>query len=309
MCHTILVVDDRIEDIELVVSMLSREWTIVTATSSTSAMDLCALHDVAVALVDLRMTLSDTEGLVLLKQIRIRHPNVMRILFSGGSVGPILLHALNSGDVWRFIEKPTVNWEPLRALVREACQRHERLDLSHAIERVRREGQERGETLAADLRAHQEADTATLREVGAKFDEVRVELKALSGNLKLTQHETRRHGAALAEVAAEVDEVRESTSPGIDVAAAMRAHAESLGEHAEQLGTVMGAQARTDAAVQTIVARVDALQGRAARVSDPPPTIASTEAKVDRMKAAMAIGGAAIGAGEIAAEIVKHLLK
>lgn len=288
MCHRILIVDDRAEVADTLGRGLAGEWNVSTAQTAGDAMAVLDREDVSVALVDLQLGTAEHDGLTLLRAIRARHPNVVRLLFSGESVGPVLLHALNSGDAWRFLPKPYESKGLLVGTIREACQRHEKLDLAHAIERTRKEGEERGMAL------------------NGRLDRTDGRLDAISKNVEVLSSQVKSHRNRIAEAEAALGRVEDAHSnPGVDITAAMLAHAESLGEHGEQIGTVMGATATLR---EEMVALKAELQGATPKGSVP-PTLATTEAKVDRMKAAMAVGGAAIGVGEVVAEVLKHVLK
>jgi len=120
--RTLLLVDDE----ENVLSALARVFRkdgckILQTTSVHTAFELLAVHPVQVIISDQRMpTMSGIDFLSKVKEI---HPETVRIVLSGYTELDSVLHALNSGAVYRFFTKP---WDDgfLRDQLRAAFEYH-----------------------------------------------------------------------------------------------------------------------------------------------------------------------------------------
>jgi signal transduction histidine kinase len=63
-------------------------------------------------------------GVELLEQVRAKHPDAMRLMFTGYADIRAVVEAINRGNVYRYITKP---WDPeeLMAIIHEACERYD----------------------------------------------------------------------------------------------------------------------------------------------------------------------------------------
>lgn len=156
--HTILVVDDEPASVRAVARALADTHRVITATSGTQGLVALAEAPVALVIVDQRMpVMSGTE---LLAQCARQRPEIIRILLTGYTDIETLLDAINAGHVYCYVTKP---WEPreLRVVVQRALERYDveedrrRLlgELERAIDRARREADQKGRLLA--LAAHE----------------------------------------------------------------------------------------------------------------------------------------------------------
>jgi DNA-binding NtrC family response regulator len=79
---TLLFVDDEQEILEILVDLFSEEgYTLHTATHANEALDIVDQYPVDFVLSDLK--LPDSNGKELLDQVRVRHPDTVRVLTSG----------------------------------------------------------------------------------------------------------------------------------------------------------------------------------------------------------------------------------
>lgn len=122
----VLVVDDTPEVCTMLERLLtSKGHAPVTATSGTAALQLLEKQRFDVAVVDHSMPPPD--GLEVLQKIRDRQPACARILMSGMLGVPVLLDAVNRGEISRVLAKPFKNPEFL-ALLDEAIAVHKRFE-------------------------------------------------------------------------------------------------------------------------------------------------------------------------------------
>jgi two-component system response regulator HupR/HoxA len=104
---TVLFVDD--EGLLLSTLKLGLEdepYRCLFATSGAQALELLSQYKVHVIVTDMRMP--EMSGLDLLKIIRQKYPNIVRMVLSGYTQVTTLLTAINEGQIYKYITKP---WE------------------------------------------------------------------------------------------------------------------------------------------------------------------------------------------------------
>ena len=103
--HTLLVVDDESNMVSALKRMLRHEnYRIISASNGDEALAVLAENQVGVILSDQLMP--GMKGTELLAQVRLMHPNIVRILLSGHTGVDNLTEAINRGEIFRFIAKP-----------------------------------------------------------------------------------------------------------------------------------------------------------------------------------------------------------
>ena len=149
--HPILLVDDEPEILFSLKGLLRREFELHTAESGREALEILKEHPIHVVMTDQRMP--EMTGVQLMQQVSDRHPEAIRIVFTGYADIKAVIDAINSGGLYRYITKP---WDPdeLIAVLHEAADKydevveHERLlaDLAQHV----RQGQELADGLQAE---------------------------------------------------------------------------------------------------------------------------------------------------------------
>ena len=120
---TILIVDDEPVVLGALKETLEREgFHVVGCPSPLKALTLLADRDFAVIISDQRMP--EMLGLDFLIESRRLRPEASRILLTAVLALPVIVAAINRGEIFRFIAKPWLR-EELIATVRNALQRHE----------------------------------------------------------------------------------------------------------------------------------------------------------------------------------------
>lgn len=137
MKHSILCVDDEVDNVEALERLFRRKFTVLKATSAALALDLLAKHPVTVIISDQRMP--QMTGVEFLSESIKTHPNAIRILLTGYTDIDSVISAINAGQIYRYVTKP---WDPV--------------DLSNAVDKAI-ERYEIGEELVEKNQALQEA--------------------------------------------------------------------------------------------------------------------------------------------------------
>ena len=108
MSYKILVVDDEPDNLQLVRRTLRRHYDIITANNADEAIEALKQNpDVEMVLSDHKMP--GKSGVELLHHCFEHYPEVIRILITAYSEVPILVDAINTGKIHRYIKKP---WTP-----------------------------------------------------------------------------------------------------------------------------------------------------------------------------------------------------
>jgi signal transduction histidine kinase len=120
--RTVLVVDDEPEVVKSVKNLLRLDYKVLGATSVAEVTEILAREEIHVIMSDQNMP--DVTGVELLRDIREKHPNAVRLLATGYADIRSVIDAINRGNVYRYISKP---WDPddLQAIIRDACAHHD----------------------------------------------------------------------------------------------------------------------------------------------------------------------------------------
>lgn len=122
--HTLLVVDDEPDVCDSVHDLLRREFHVLKAKSAAEGCKLLQENEVHIIMTDQRMP--QITGVEFLSKIRTRHPQAIRMLFTGYANLDSIVAAVNQGHIFQFLKKP---WRPedLEAAVREAAKEYDRI--------------------------------------------------------------------------------------------------------------------------------------------------------------------------------------
>jgi len=110
----VLYVDDERGNRVVFEQSLNSEFNLLTAATAKEALELLEIHEVAVIVSDMRMP--EMSGDELLRVVKERHPQVIRMVVTAyADVDPIL-RAINEGLVARYIIKPWIRTELVQVL-------------------------------------------------------------------------------------------------------------------------------------------------------------------------------------------------
>lgn len=127
MKHSVLLVDDDIEILEMFQKLLRREpYEIELARSADEAFERLAKKRISVVVSDESMP--GMNGTEFLARIQLEHPDIMRMMVTGHSSVDVAMRAINEGQVYRFLLKP-VRASELGSAIRNALTEW---DLRHA---------------------------------------------------------------------------------------------------------------------------------------------------------------------------------
>lgn len=105
--YSILAVDDELDNLQLLKRTLRRNYHITTACCGEEAIEILKENSFDLIISDHKMPGMD--GTELLKYIYENYPETIRLLITAYTDVPILIDAINTGKIYRYIKKP---WSP-----------------------------------------------------------------------------------------------------------------------------------------------------------------------------------------------------
>jgi serine phosphatase RsbU (regulator of sigma subunit) len=105
---TILVVDDELANLQKLHRTFVNRYTVLAASSGSEALDLARKNqEIAVIVADQRMP--DMTGIEFMRRTLAFLPHAIRIILTGFTDADVLMEAINSCKVYRYMIKP---WDP-----------------------------------------------------------------------------------------------------------------------------------------------------------------------------------------------------
>jgi len=117
----ILFVDDEKQILTSLDAMFKKQYDVFTATSSSNALDFIDNHSIQIIVSDQRMS-DDMSGTELLEQVKEISPNTVRLLLTSYADIGAVVELVNTGDIFRFVEKPWNN-EQIKKIIAAAAER------------------------------------------------------------------------------------------------------------------------------------------------------------------------------------------
>jgi len=126
-------------------AQFKKEFIISTAGNGEKALDLIEKEEIAMVVTDQRM--SGMSGVELLRHIKERKPETIRILLTAYSDMETVIEAINSGNIYRYLTKPYEE-EEVRAALKQG------LEKFHLVKERNRLYAEKLETMKKMVRAN-----------------------------------------------------------------------------------------------------------------------------------------------------------
>ncbi len=108
--HTILCVDDEIDNVEALERLFRRQYTVLKATSGKEALAILDQHRGPISLIITDQRMPEITGVEFLERTLVTHPDTVRILLTGYTDLESVIMAVNKGQIFRYITKP---WDPV----------------------------------------------------------------------------------------------------------------------------------------------------------------------------------------------------
>ncbi|WII73145.1 hybrid sensor histidine kinase/response regulator [Bdellovibrio sp. 22V] len=107
--HTILCVDDEIDNVDALERLFRKKYSVLKATSGKEALAVLDQHPGPVALIITDQRMPEMTGVEFLERTLESHPETVRILLTGYTDLESVIMAVNKGQIFRYLTKP---WDP-----------------------------------------------------------------------------------------------------------------------------------------------------------------------------------------------------
>lgn len=110
MKHTILCVDDEIDNVDALERLFRKKYTVLKATSGKEALEVLDKNPGPLALIITDQRMPEMTGVEFLEKTLDSHPETIRILLTGYTDLDSVILAVNKGQIFRYLTKP---WDPV----------------------------------------------------------------------------------------------------------------------------------------------------------------------------------------------------
>ncbi|NTV46188.1 MAG: response regulator [Chlorobiales bacterium] len=124
--HTILFVDDEPSILSSLSYLFKRTYNVLTAESGPEALKIFRSQETPIHVIVSDQRMPEMLGVELLREVKSVSPSTMRILLTGYSDLQSVIASVNTGEVFRYINKPWNN-DKLRDTIKQACQFSDRI--------------------------------------------------------------------------------------------------------------------------------------------------------------------------------------
>jgi two-component system, NtrC family, response regulator HupR/HoxA len=115
----------------LKIGLMDEPYKCLFANSGSEALKVLSATRVHLIVTDMRMP--GMSGLELLRIVREKYPNVIRIVLSGYTQITTLLTAINDGHIYKYIPKPWKLEEEFKPSIRDALEYYDKQNASHEV--------------------------------------------------------------------------------------------------------------------------------------------------------------------------------
>ncbi len=121
--HTILLVDDEVDNLDALERLFRGKYTVLRAESGLMALKILDQNPEPISVIITDQRMPEMTGVQFLEQSMKSHPDTVRILLTGYTDIESIIQAVNSGQIYRYINKP---WDvvDLMATVARAVEKY-----------------------------------------------------------------------------------------------------------------------------------------------------------------------------------------
>lgn len=111
--HTILLVDDEVDNVDALERIFRSQYNVLKATSARLALETLDQHPGPVSVIITDQRMPEMTGVEFLSESMKTHPEAVRLLLTGYTDIESIIEAVNSGQIFRYLTKP---WDPVDLL-------------------------------------------------------------------------------------------------------------------------------------------------------------------------------------------------
>ena len=177
--HTVLVVDDEAMVGKAVTALLRKmEVQCVCAGSGAEALEILSGAAKAFSMVISDQRMPAMTGQELLERVRELFPDTLRFLISGYTDMAVIMRAVNTGVIHRYIPKPWDNAEFARAIA-DGLKQYELSLENERLSRLAREQNQNPHKLNKELKSRADEDKGTRGELDQRIEALTRKLTAM----------------------------------------------------------------------------------------------------------------------------------
>jgi two-component system, sensor histidine kinase and response regulator len=106
MKHTILCVDDETDNLDALERLFRTKYTVLKAESGPAALKILDQHPEPISVIITDQRMPEMSGVQFLEKSMATHPDSVRILLTGYTDIESIIQAVNSGQIYRYLNKP-----------------------------------------------------------------------------------------------------------------------------------------------------------------------------------------------------------
>lgn len=130
--HTILLVDDEVNNLQLLRRTLRHDYNILTASNGKEALEIVEGKGKEIALIVSDQKMPEMEGTVFLKQVADVYPDIVKILLTGHLDVDAIVDSINDCHLYQYIVKP-FDPEELKLTIETGIQKYDLLNSKTVI--------------------------------------------------------------------------------------------------------------------------------------------------------------------------------
>ena len=104
--HTILIVDDEVNNLQLLRRTLRHDYNIMTASNGKEALEIVEHHGKEISLIVSDQKMPEMQGTEFLKQVSNEYPDIIKILLTGHLDVDAIVDSINDCHLYQYIVKP-----------------------------------------------------------------------------------------------------------------------------------------------------------------------------------------------------------
>lgn len=122
--HTILIVDDEVNNLQFLKRTLRKDYTILTATNGQEALDVVEKEGQNISLIISDQRMPTMTGTEFLSKITDEHPYIIKMLLTGYADIDAMIDGVNKCNLFQYISKP-INPTDLEIIIKDGIEAYE----------------------------------------------------------------------------------------------------------------------------------------------------------------------------------------
>ena len=106
--HTILIVDDEDNNLQLLKRSLRRNYVVLTARNGQEALNIVNTVGSEISMIISDQRMPEMQGVDFLKEVSRKYPDIIKILLTGYTDTDVIIDAINKCNLYQYILKPFV---------------------------------------------------------------------------------------------------------------------------------------------------------------------------------------------------------